>query len=84
VAASDWLGLPVVNDSCRMILVMAAKRQKLSENIEFSSSTVAGCTCQTKRAPVEYIKKGGVFFFLESFNVVFSLPEIETMKLKKH
>lgn len=33
VALSDWRGIPLANDSCRVVLAMAAKRQKLSENI---------------------------------------------------
>lgn len=42
VALSDWLGIPLANDSCRVVLAMAAKRQKLRENIvEFSLFTVA-------------------------------------------
>lgn len=45
----DWLGIPVANDSCRVILVMAAKRQKLRENIiEFSLFTVAAYVCPNK------------------------------------
>lgn len=45
----DWLGIPVANDSCRVILVMAAKRQKLRENIiEFSLFTVATYVCPNK------------------------------------
>lgn len=49
VAAGDWLGSPVVSDSCRVVLVMAAKWQKSSGNIiEFSLFIVAVCSWPNK------------------------------------
>lgn len=90
VALSDWLGIPLANDSCRVVLAMAAKRQKLRENIiEFSLFTVAVRCGQTKRAPVDCrTETCWVCFLLGSFTHGWTLPhgqkEEETNESVRH
>lgn len=83
VAASDWLGNPVVNDSCRVVSVMAAKRQKSSGNIiEFSLFIVAVCSWPNKEGTSWIQKKKNWIHFLQSLTDALPLPESGTSKTK--